>query len=177
MRKIFYFLMAAVTMMAFAACEPKNPPTDDHGGNEEPSGDEELPTFLDPGKESQMVLFLGGIPVSADTSIVVFEAEENPLTGTKQMGLMGTITCADGFRVSISRSAEGQKDELCAGQQCVPGDGELTQTIDFSMMGEKNASWYTHYTVDQLASYVVVYTFTNYNRSIRLTVDYQNAAL
>lgn len=151
-----------------SACGPQNDP-------DPKDPDDETPEYLDKSKASSMVVYLGLVPVSGDTTITVTEAEQS-LSGAVQMGVSGKISGVKAFRVTATRSEADQKDELCAGVQCVPGDGELTQDFDYSLMGNTEASWYTHYTPVKEGVYTVKYCFQNYNRSITLTVKYDYKA-
>lgn len=165
MKKFFYVFLSCAMLATFAACGPDEPT---------PDPDEETPEFLDKSKTSSMVVMLGSMTVSADTTVIITDAEPSP-SGAVQMGVRGSISGVKAFRVTITRSEAGQKDELCAGQQCVPGDGELSQDIDYNMMGAAKADWFTHYTPVKAGDYTVNYKFRNYNRELNLKVIYRYA--
>lgn len=165
MKKFFYVFLSCAMLAAFAACGPDEPT---------PGPEDETPEFLDKSKTSSMVVTLANVPVASDTTIIVTDAEPS-LSGAVQMGVRGTIQGVKAFRVTITRSEAGQKDELCAGQQCVPGDGELSQDIDYNMMGADKADWYTHYTPAKAGDYTVNYKFQNYNRELNIKVIYRYA--
>lgn len=166
MKKYLSFFIFTLLMTGMVACGPGNEPTP-------PDGEEnERPEFLDSTKTSTMQVFVGSFLLNADTTIVVTDAEQS-LSGAMQMGVQGAIQGVKQFRVTITRSKEDRKDELCAGVQCVPGDGELTQEIDFNLMGETSGQWYTHYTPTEKGDYTVDYLFQNYNKKVKLTVVYR----
>lgn len=169
MKKYFY-LFVAMMATVLVACEPKNTP--DPKPDPDPIEEDETPEYLDASKESSMVVFLGPIALTGDTSIVVTDAEVDELSGEVQMGIRGSIACETGFRVAVTRSEEGGKDELCGVGQCVPGDGTKLQNFDFSMMGQKSGEWYTHFTPAKEGDHKITYKFMNYNRTITLAVTY-----
>ena len=164
MKKFFYVMMSAAALCLFTACgDPNNP---------EPPEDEK-PEYLDQTKQSNMEITLGVVPITKDTTIDISEYEENPLTGAQVMEISGFIRNVNGFRVTVTRSEAGLKDELCAGIQCVPGDGEKKQDFDYKLpSGQTEADWYAHFTPAKEGTYTIAYQFQNYNRSITLTVNY-----
>ena len=164
MKKFFYVMMSAAALCLFTACgDPNNP---------EPPEDEK-PEYLDETKQSNMEITLGVVPITKDTTIDISEYEENPLTGAQVMEIRGFVRNVNGFRVTVTRSEAGLKDELCAGIQCVPGDGEKKQDFDYKLpSGQAEADWYAHFTPAKEGTYTIAYQFQNYNRSITLTVNY-----
>lgn len=164
MKKFFYVMMSAVALCLFTACgDPNNP---------EPPEDEK-PEYLDETKQSNMEITLGVVPITKDTTIDISEYEENPLTGAQVMEIRGFVRNVNGFRVTVTRSEAGLKDELCAGVQCLPGDGEKKQDFDYKLpSGQTEADWYAHFTPAKEGTYTIAYQFQNYNRSITLTVNY-----
>ena len=164
MKKFFYVMMSAAALCLFTACGDPNKP--------EPPKDEK-PEYLDETKQSNMEITLGVVPISKDTTIDISEYEEDPLTGAQVMEILGFVRNVNGFRVTVTRSEEGLKDELCAGIQCVPGDGEKKQDFDYKLpSGQTEAKWYAHFTPAKEGTYTIAYQFQNYNRSITLTVNY-----
>ena len=164
MKKFFYVMMSAAALCLFTACGDPNKP--------EPPEDEK-PEYLDETKQSNMEITLGVVPITKDTTIDISEYEENPLTGAQVMEIRGSVRNVNGFRVTVTRSEAGLKDELCAGIQCVPGDGEKKQDFDYKLpSGQTEAKWYAHFTPAKEGTYTIVYQFQNYNRSITLTVNY-----
>lgn len=168
MKKFFYVFLSCAMLSMLAACGPDEPTPD--------PDEDEVPEYLDKTKTSTMEVFLGVAPVKNDTTIEVTEAEAS-LSGAMQMGIKGRIKGVSGFRVTATRSEAGQKDELCAGVQCVPGDGELKQDFDYNLVGGTDeAQWYTHYTPAKEGVYTVAYKFQNYNRTLTITVNYNYKA-
>ena len=164
MKKFFYVMMSAAALCLFTACGDPNKP--------EPPEDEK-PEYLDETKQSNMEITLGAVPISKDTTIDISEYEEDPLTGAQVMEIRGFVRNVNGFRVTVTRSEAGLKDELCAGIQCVPGDGEKKQDFDYKLpSGQTEADWYAHFTPAKEGTYTIAYQFQNYNRSITLTVNY-----
>ena len=164
MKKFFYVMMSAVALCLFTACGDPNKP--------EPP-DDEKPEYLDETKQSNMEITLGVVPITKDTTIDISEYKENPLTGAQVMEILGFVRNVNGFRVTVTRSEAGLKDELCAGIQCVPGDGEKKQDFDYKLpSGQTEAEWYAHFTPAKEGTYTIAYQFQNYNRSITLTVNY-----
>lgn len=163
MKKFFYVLLSAAALCLFTACgEPDGPDKPD-----------DRPEFLDPSKPSSMEVFCMGKPILDDTTIEVTESHEDELSGNVMMEVRGTVSGAQAFRVTIKRSDAGREDELCAGIQCVPGDGELAQDIDYKLpAGQTSAAWYAHYTPSESGVYTVTYSFQNYDRTINLTINY-----
>lgn len=164
MKKFFYVMMSAAALCLFTACGDPNKP--------EPPQDEK-PEYLDETKQSNMEITLGVVPITKDTTIDISEYEENPLTGAQVMEIRGFVRNVNGFRVTVTRSEAGLKDELCAGIQCLPGDGEKKQDFDYKLpSGQTEAEWYAHFTPAKEGTYTIAYQFQNYNRSITLTVNY-----
>lgn len=164
MKKFFYVFLSCVMLCMLAACGPGNNP-------------EQVPEYLDKTKTSTMEVYLGFMPIKNDTTINVTVAEEDAFTGTPIMGIKGKITGVEGFRITATRSEEGQTDELCAGVQCVPGDGKFSQNFDYELVGgATEASWYTHYSPAKEGVYTIAYKFQNYNRTLTLTVNYDYKA-
>ena len=73
----------------------------------------------------------------------------------------------------LTRSTKGIKDELCL-NQCVPGDGELTQTMNFpALPGMATKNWYAHYEPAEEGTVTIAYEFSDkVNPAITLTVNY-----
>ena len=164
MKKFFYVMMSAAALCLFTACGDPNKP--------EPPKDEK-PEYLDETKQSNMEITLGVVPITKDTTIDISEYKVNQLTGAQVMEIRGFVRNVNGFRVTVTRSEAGLKDELCAGIQCLPGDGEKKQDFDYKLpSGQTEAEWYAHFTPAKEGTYTIAYQFQNYNRSITLTVNY-----
>lgn len=111
-----------------------------------------------------------------DTTIRMTEAQTD-FDGNLQMSIKGDITVtSEQLVVEITRSEAGLDDELCVGN-CAPGNGELTQKMEF--MGNGTFSWYTHYTPVASKEYTVTYKFIDGSETLTLTVvyDYTTSAL
>lgn len=113
------------------------------------------------------------IEVTKDTTINYTAYEED--FGEVSMQLNGNISSDESkdFVVVLTRSTKGIKDELCL-NQCVPGDGELTQTMNFpALPGMLTKSWYAHYEPAEEGTVTIAYEFSDkVNPTIKLTVNY-----
>lgn len=104
--------------------------------------------------------------------LTVTEAPIDPLTGEATVELDGSLLCNGLLTVNISRSLAGVADEFCCADRCVGGNGQLTETLEFTPGGM--ASWFTHF--KPAASFVtVVYTFSDGMDELVLTVHYNVA--
>lgn len=117
--------------------------------------------------------------ITKDTTIIVSEYEYDEDMEEATMGVEGVMYSdeTDSIVVTITRSAEGIIDQLCAGGNCVPGNGELTQEISFKV-GEMESMrrWFTHYTVSVAGEETISYAFNDgVNPIITLTVVYNYA--
>ena len=101
--------------------------------------------------------------------ITITEAPINPLSGLPQVELKGNIVCVAPLTVNITRSSAGLSDEFCLGQ-CIPGNGQTTETLQFTPSGME--SWYAHYSPVPNSHETIVYTFTDANESLTITVHY-----
>ena len=101
--------------------------------------------------------------------ITITEAPINPLSGLPQVELKGEVLCVAPLTVNISRSAAGLSDEFCLGQ-CIPGNRQLTETLQFTPSGL--TEWYAHYSPDANSHETIVYTFTDAEESLTITVHY-----
>lgn len=114
-----------------------------------------------------------------DTTIRVTEAQVDLFdTNRLQMSIKGDITVtSEQLVVEITRSEAGLDDQLCLGNECKNGNGQLTEKITF--MGNGTFSWYTHYTPVAGKEYTVTYKFIDGSETLTLTVvyDYNTSAL
>lgn len=101
--------------------------------------------------------------------ITITEAPVNPLTGLPQVELKGEVLCVAPLTVNISRSDAGLEDEFCLGQ-CIPGNRQLTETLQFTPSGL--TEWDAHYSPDANSHETIVYTFTDAEESLTITVHY-----
>lgn len=165
-------VMAVLMAVALVACDPtsQNPPVED----------EDLPAFLDGSKKSTMMVSMGGLVLSKDTTITVTEFEKDELASAGRENvatLRGKVQGVEGFRVSVHRSDAGLEDEFCAADNCRMGDGEVDQDFDFVLRGTDSADWYTHFyqPANGKAQNTYTYTFKNHDKAIKLTIKYEFA--
>lgn len=114
----------------------------------------------------------GDIPTEG-MEITIDEAKINPLSGKAQMGLQGSLLSDTPITVTISRSAAGIEDEFCCAGQCIYGNGQLSETLNFTPAGM--ADWYNHYTPVSGSQETITYTFSDGSESYVLTVHYNYA--
>ena len=114
------------------------------------------------------------IEVTKDTTIHYTAYEEDEF-GDVSMQLNGNISSDESkdFVVVLTRSATGIDDKLCL-NQCVPGDGKITQTMDFpALPGMATKTWYAHYEPAEEGTVTIAYEFSDkVNPAITLTVNY-----
>jgi hypothetical protein len=84
---------------------------------------------------------------------------------------------SDSIWVKVTRSANGIIDQLCAANNCVPGNGEKTQELEFKIGTlDSERTWFAHYTAQVVGVETIVYTFIDgVNPSVTLTVEYNYA--
>ena len=102
--------------------------------------------------------------------ITVNEAQEDILSGDMVMKVDGSLICSNPLTVTITRSSEGLIDEFCCAGQCTAGNGETTETLNFTPGGM--ASWYIHYTPTPGSYETITYLFDDGSESRTLTVHY-----
>ena len=115
----------------------------------------------------------GEIPTEG-LEITVSEVQEDILTGDPVMEVNGTLLANGSLSVQISRSNTGLTDQFCCGQ-CMNGNGEQTQSLNFSPSGV--VKWYAHYTPTENSYETITYTFTEGTESLPLTVHYNNGGI
>jgi hypothetical protein len=111
----------------------------------------------------------GEVPAEG-LEITLTEAEEDPLTGLKLMELQGNLLCTVPLQVTIVRSDAEVTDEFCCAGQCISGNKQPSQTLEYTPDGI--ATWFTHYTPVEGKNVTIVYTFTDADESRTLTVHY-----
>ena len=112
--------------------------------------------------------------ITKDTTIVVSEYEYDEDLEEATMGVEGVMYSDDteNITVSITRSATGIFDQFCAAGNCVPGNSELTQELNFTVLSSMRR-WFTHYTVYEAGTETIAYTFDDgINPTLTLTVKY-----
>ena len=114
--------------------------------------------------------------VTKDTTIVVSEYEYDEDLEEATMGVEGVMYSDDtqNITVSITRSATGIFDQFCAAGNCIPGNSELTQELNFTVGTLSSMRrWFTHYTVYEAGTETIAYTFDDgINPTLTLTVKY-----
>ena len=114
--------------------------------------------------------------VTKDTTIVVSEYEYDEDLEEATMGVEGVMYSdeTENITVSITRSATGIFDQFCAAGNCVPGNSELTQELNFTVGTLSSMRrWFTHYTVYEAGTETIAYTFDDgINPTRTLTVKY-----
>lgn len=102
--------------------------------------------------------------------LTVNEAQEDILSGDIVMKVDGSLICSNPLTVTITRSAAGLTDEFCCAGQCTAGNGETSETLNFTPGGM--ASWYIHYTPTPGSYETITYLFDDGSESRTLTVHY-----
>ena len=115
----------------------------------------------------------GDIP-EGGMEITVTDAELDILSGKMQMKLQGSLLFTAPLTVQITRSATGLEDEFCCAGNCLSGNGETAQTLNYSPEGI--ASWFVHYTPVADSDETMTYVFTDASESRTLTVHFQYTA-
>lgn len=119
---------------------------------------------------------LVSIDVTKDTTIIVTEYEYDEDLEEATMGVEGVMYSDESqqITVSITRSAKGIFDQFCAAGNCVPGNSELTQELEFTIGSMATMRrWFTHYTVYEAGTETIVYSFNDgINPALTLTVKY-----
>ena len=114
--------------------------------------------------------------ITKDTTLLVSEYEWDEDLEEATMGITGNLYSdeTENITVTITRENTGIIDQFCAAGNCVPGNGELNQTCEFTIgTMEFQRSWFTHYTPNSLGIKTITYTFSDgVNPEINLTVAY-----
>lgn len=114
--------------------------------------------------------------ITKDTTIIVSEYEYDEDLEEATMGVEGVMYSDEtqDITVSITRSATGIFDQFCAAGNCVPGNSELTQELNFTVGTLSSMRrWFTHYTVYEAGTETIAYTFDDgINPTLTLTVKY-----
>lgn len=117
--------------------------------------------------------------ITKDTSIVVTEYEYDEDMNEATMEVRGKMYSddSDSIWVKVTRSTDGIIDQLCAANNCVPGNGEKTQELEFKIGTlDSERTWFAHYTAQVVGVETIVYTFSDgVNPSVTLTVEYNYA--
>jgi hypothetical protein len=119
------------------------------------------------------------IAITKDTTIVVTEFEYDEDMDEATMEVRGKMYSddSDSIWVTVTRSADGIIDQLCAANNCVPGNGAKTQELEFKIGTlDSERTWFAHYTAQVVGVETIVYTFSDgVNPTVTLTVEYNYA--
>ena len=114
--------------------------------------------------------------ITKDTTIVLTEYEYDEDLEEATMGVHGVLYSdeSQAISVTIKRAKTGIMDQFCAGGNCVPGNGELTQVCDFTIGSLASMrQFFTHYTPTEAGKETIVYAINDgKNPTITLTIVY-----
>ena len=114
--------------------------------------------------------------ITKDTTIVVTDYEYDEDLEEATMGVHGVLYSdeSQAISVTITRAKTGIVDQFCAGGNCVPGNGELTQVCDFTIGSLASMrQFFTHYTPTEAGKETIVYAINDgKNPTITLTIVY-----
>lgn len=114
--------------------------------------------------------------VTENTTVIVTEYHWDDDLEVDIMELRGQLYSdeSETITITITRQNTGLVDQFCAAGNCVFGNGELTQVLEFTIGSAAfQRTWFTHYTPSQAGEEVIVYTFDDgVNATIALTVKY-----
>jgi hypothetical protein len=114
--------------------------------------------------------------ITKDTTIVVTEYEYDEDLEEALMEVRGQLYSdeSQNITVTITRKNTGIIDQFCAAGNCVPGNSELTQELNFTVGTLSSMRrWFTHYTVYEAGTETIAYTFDDgINPTLTLTVKY-----
>lgn len=134
---------------------------------------EQLPLKAEqPADKEPFLLTLNMIgAISHDTTIVITETADDPITAKKVMELRGTISLTKHITIDVERSAGGLSDQLCVGT-CVNGNKLTAQQFSFNL-ADGFSTWYAHYYPADNTAQTITYTWKNSQRQLRLSVVYK----
>lgn len=116
------------------------------------------------------------VEIIKDTTIVVTDYEYDEDLEEAEMAIEGEMYSdeSDSIKVTITRFSTSIVDQFCAAGNCVPGNGELSQELSFTIGSlESMRHWFTHYTPIAIGKETIVYTFDDsVNPAITITVEY-----
>ena len=114
--------------------------------------------------------------ITKDTTIVVPDYEYDEDLEEATMGVHGVLYSdeSQAISVTITRAKTGIVDQFCAGGNCVPGNGELTQVCAFPIGSLASMrQFFTHYTPTEAGKETIVYAINDgKNPTITLTIVY-----
>ena len=112
----------------------------------------------------------GDIPAEG-MEITLDQPATDFMTGQPMFKLNGTLNGTTALNVTITRSETDLDDEFCCAGQCIPGNGELSQSPQFTF-SEESTSWFVHYSPKPASNVSILYTFTDGTDSRELRVNY-----
>lgn len=120
---------------------------------------------------AEMTLSVGGVDLTGDTTIVVTDFEDDPISGV-MMTWTGSIRGYQGtLSVDIARTA-GVQDELCIGTSCQTGNGQASETKTYALQSA-NSNVYAHFYPAAAGRQTIVYTFRgDVTRVLTVHYDY-----
>ncbi len=114
--------------------------------------------------------------ITKDTTIVLTEYEYDEDLEEATMGVNGVLYSdeSQAITVTITRAKTGIIDQFCAGGNCVPGNGELTQVCEFTVGSMASMrKFFTHYTPMEAGKETITYAINDgSNPTITLTIVY-----
>ena len=112
----------------------------------------------------------GDIPAEG-MEITLDQPATDFMTGQPMFKLNGTLNGTTALNVTITRSETDLVDEFCCAGQCIPGNEELSQSLQFTF-SEETTSWFIHYTPAPNSDVTITYTFSDGTDSRELRVSY-----
>ena len=116
------------------------------------------------------------VNITKDTTLTVTEYEWDEDLEETTMGIKGQLYSDEtqNIKVTITRQSTGILDQFCAAGNCVPGNGEVNQVLEFTIgTMALQRSWFTHYTPMEAGNEVISYEFDDgVNPAITLTIKY-----
>lgn len=117
--------------------------------------------------------------ITKDTTIIVTEYEYDEDLEEATMHIKGTLysDVSENITATITRQATGIIDQFCAGENCIPGNKDLTQEIGLKIGSlPSDRQWIAHFTPTEPGVTTIKYGFNDYSNTfgsqIHLTVKY-----
>lgn len=104
----------------------------------------------------------------------VNEAVEDIMTGDMRMNVEGNLLATTPLTVTITRSANGLKDEFCCADQCKTGNGTINEVLNYAPGGM--ATWFAHYVPAPGSKETISYRFDDGTDIKTITVHYDYSA-
>lgn len=115
----------------------------------------------------------GEVPAEG-MEITVTDAYQDLLSGKITMGVEGALSYESSLTVTITRATTSLEDEFCCSGQCIPGNGQTIQSINYSP--NSHTTWFAHYYPAADSQETIVYTFATETEIKTLTVHYNYSA-